>query len=294
MSFYDFIFGGLSGMIATSIIQPIDTIKVRIQLVSEAALVGVSKSPFKSAYTIFATDGVKGFYNGLDSALFRQATYTTTRLGLYKYLFSKRKKEKGEVLTREKILISLFSGFVGSMVGNPSDLVLVRFQSDSYLPAEQKRNYKNVFNAFARIVKEEGWMTLWRGSSPTVGRAMAMNMGMMTTYDEVKERINKYTQSRDLMSTQIISSLMAGFVCASLSLPFDNAKTKLQKMTRDKGGHLPYKGLADVFIKSVAREGVRGLWVGFLTYYFRVGNHAMIVLLTQDYLQSNFNPHNKK
>ena len=32
MSIKDFIFGGLSGMIGTAVIQPIDTVKVRIQL----------------------------------------------------------------------------------------------------------------------------------------------------------------------------------------------------------------------------------------------------------------------
>lgn len=51
------------------------------------------------------------------------------------------------------------------------------------LPAEKRRNYTGLTNALVRIVKEEGLTTLWRGSYPTVVRAMAMNMGMLTTYD---------------------------------------------------------------------------------------------------------------
>ena len=32
-------------------------------------------------------------------------------------------------------------------------------------------------------------MTLWRGASPTVVRAMVLNFGMLAPFDEVKERL---------------------------------------------------------------------------------------------------------
>ena len=81
----------------------------------------------------------------------------------------------------EKSGASLFSGFVGAMFGNPADLVLVRFQSDSMSPVNERRNYKNVFDALRRIVSEEGVLALWTGSFPTVLRAMSMNLGMLAT-----------------------------------------------------------------------------------------------------------------
>lgn len=90
------------------------------------------------------------------------------------------------------------------MIGNPADLALVRFQSDATLPPDQRRNYKHVFDALGRIIKEEGVISLWRGSTPTVLRAMAMNLGMLGPYDEVKERINHYTQTKDLQSTRLL------------------------------------------------------------------------------------------
>jgi solute carrier family 25 oxoglutarate transporter 11 len=77
----------------------------------------------------------------------------------------------------------LTAGFLGAMIGNPSDLALVRFQSDGALPPDQRRNYKHVFDAFGKIIKEEGTWALWRGSTPTVVRGMAMNLGMVTIWD---------------------------------------------------------------------------------------------------------------
>jgi len=48
-----------------------------------------------------------------------------------------------------------------------------------------------VFNAIKRIPKEEGILNLWKGGVPTVVRAMSLNLGMFTTYEESKERLTK-------------------------------------------------------------------------------------------------------
>ena len=72
---------------------------------------------------------------------------------------------------------SALAGFAGATVANPGDLCLVRFQADSTLPIAERRNYKNVADAVSRIVKEEGFFTLWRGCGPTVVRAVAANIG---------------------------------------------------------------------------------------------------------------------
>ena len=42
--------------------------------------------------------------------------------------------------------------------------------SDGTLPVEQRRNYSSVFNALARITREEGVTTLWTGATPTIAR----------------------------------------------------------------------------------------------------------------------------
>lgn len=73
-------------------------------------------------------------------------------------------------------------------------------------------------------MSEEGLLTLWRGSAPTVGRAMAMNLGMLTSYDEIKERLNDHKGTHDDLQTRVFASAVAGVICSFLSLPFDNVK----------------------------------------------------------------------
>lgn len=52
---------------------------------------------------------------------------------------------------------------------------------------DQRRNYKNVFDALFRIIKEEGLFTLWRGAVPTMGRAMVVNGAQLSSYSQAKQ-----------------------------------------------------------------------------------------------------------
>jgi solute carrier family 25 oxoglutarate transporter 11 len=78
------------------------------------------------------------------------------------------------------------AGAIAACIGNPCDLCLVRMQADKTLPMAERRNYKHVFDALGRTIREEGTLTLWRGSLPTVLRAMSLNAGMMVSFDEAK------------------------------------------------------------------------------------------------------------
>jgi len=76
-----------------------------------------------------------------------------------------------------------------------------------------------------------------------------------------------------------MSSLLASVNVACFTLPFDNIKTKIQKQAPLPDGTMPYKNFADCFRQSLAKEGPTGFWSGLPTFYFRVGPHAIIVLL---------------
>lgn len=78
--------------------------------------------------------------------------------------------------------------------------------------------------------------------------------------------------------------MVSGFASSFSSLPFDNAKTKLQKMKPDAEGNLPYKNIFDAMGKTIKKEGFTHLWVGYLTFYVRIAPHVAITLILQDFL----------
>jgi hypothetical protein len=53
---------------------------------------------------------------------------------------------------------------------------------------------------------------------------MSLNLGMFTTYEESKKLFGKF-MGKEL--AWFLSSVFAGAVAAFMSLPFDNAKTKM-------------------------------------------------------------------
>lgn len=124
------------------------------------------------------------------------------------------------------MICSLAAGGLGSIVGNPADMILVRLQADSLLPVDQRRGYRNFFDAAKRIPAEEGILGLWTGCTPTIIRAMSLNLGMFTTYEESKKRM-KVLMPNYPFTGFFIASFFAGGVASAMSLPFDNAKTKL-------------------------------------------------------------------
>ena len=279
-------------MIATTIIQPIDFLKVQIQVRSEMG--NKDLNPFRIASEVRKSEGTyRAFYRGLDSALLRQLFYTSVRLGLFYTIKDNLvKKNKREPNMLENTIASLVSGAVGSVIGNPADLSLIRMQSDNNLPHNERRNYKNVFEALIRIVKEEGIFTLWRGSFPTVVRAMAMNFSLLVPFEGVKKLLSPYVQ--DNRTKSIFASMIAGICASVLALPFDNVKTKLQKMKADGQGKLPYNGVYDCILKTAQKEGFPKLWVGLSTFYVRVAPHAVVSLVTNDFLRNLFINKKKK
>lgn len=69
--------------------------------------------------------------------------------------------------------------------------------------------------------------------------------------------------------TPIITlNTLAGFFASACSLPFDFVKTRLQKMTPNPDGTMPYKGPIDCAMQTL-KEGPLKFYTGFPTYLVR-------------------------
>jgi hypothetical protein len=164
----------------------------------------------------------------------------------------------------------------------------VRVQADSTKPVAERYGYKGVFDAISRIVKEEGFATLYRGYPPTLLRAIAMNVGQMTTYDEAKERLTAAGVSG--MPLFASASVISTTAATILSLPFDMMKTRLQNMKPDaKTGELPYKNVLDCGLKILKTEGITRFWRGYFTYFTRCCPHGLIILVSREYIVQSYN-----
>ncbi|CAL1386131.1 unnamed protein product [Linum trigynum] len=270
--------GGASGMLATCVIQPIDMIKVRIQLGQGSAS--------SVASTMLKEEGVRAFYKGLSAGLLRQATYTTARLGSFRMLTNKAiEANEGKPLPLyQKALCGLTAGAIGACFGSPADLALIRMQADATLPAAQRRHYTNAFHALSRIVADEGVLALWKGAGPTVVRAMALNMGMLASYDQSLELFRDNLGFGEI-PTVVGASAISGFFASACSLPFDYVKTQIQKMQPDAEGKYPYTGSLDCAMKTLKAGGPLKFYTGFPVYCVRIAPHVMMTWIFLNQIQ---------
>lgn len=116
---------------------------------------------------------------------------------------------------------------------------------------------------------------------------MSLNLGMFTTYEEAKKKMRVMLPNNPFAGF-VIASFFAGGVASVMSLPFDNAKTKLQKQVPDADGKLPYKNIFDAMKKTVVQDGPKGLWVGLPTFIMRISPHVMITFITAEKLKKIF------
>lgn len=282
-----FVTGSLSGSIATCCIQPMDMVKVRIQV---AAAEGQATGPISIAGKLIKEEGILALYSGLSAGITRQVIYTGARLGLYD-TFTEMARSPGEksMPIAKTAGCALAAGGIAAIIGNPADLALIRMQTDAMAPLEKRAGYRHAGHAMTSIAKSEGIIGLFKGAAPTSVRAMGLNLGMLGGNTLAKDFLSG-TCGLDKSSTACVfgASAIAGFFASAFSLPFDFVKTQIQKMKPDANGVLPYKGSIDCAMKMLAEGGPLRFYAGFPTYYFRIAPHAMITLIAQDQVKKTW------
>ncbi|KAL2349028.1 hypothetical protein Fmac_003028 [Flemingia macrophylla] len=295
--------GGIASIIAGCSTHPLDLIKVRMQLQGEnpTALTRPASLAFQPGSTVHVAppmpqprvgpiavgirlvqqEGIAALFSGVSATVLRQTLYSTTRMGLYDVLKTKwTDPAAGTMPLGRKIEAGLIAGGVGAAVGNPADVAMVRMQADGRLPAAERRNYRSVVDAIARMVRGEGVGSLWRGSSLTVNRAMLVTASQLASYDQFKEMILERGLMHDGLGTHVTASFAAGFVAAVASNPVDVIKTRVMNMRVEPGMAPPYAGALDCALKTVRAEGPMALYKGFVPTISRQGPFTVVLFVT--------------
>ncbi|KAL6277296.1 hypothetical protein ACE6H2_020897 [Prunus campanulata] len=312
-----FVEGGIASIIAGCTTHPLDLIKVRMQLQGEThapnpnpnAAVQAVRPAYAAVHTtaarrvsiplppppppaaragpisvgvrIIQQEGVAAMFSGVSATMLRQTLYSTTRMGLYDILKQKwTDPTTHNMPLPSKITAGLIAGAIGAAVGNPADVAMVRMQADGRLPVAERRNYKSVVDAIARMGKQEGVTSLWRGSSLTINRAMLVTASQLASYDQIKETILGNGLMRDGLGTHVTASFAAGFVASVASNPVDVIKTRIMNMKVEAGAEPPYSGALDCALKTVRSEGPLALYKGFVPTISRQGPFTVVLFVT--------------
>jgi len=275
-----FVQGSVGAAVGGSCAHPLDLIKVRMQLQTEMPKLNMVQMGAR----IFQTEGFFGLFKGVDASAARQLVYSGTRFGMYDVLKQAAGESQGPISMLAKVVCAAGSGAIGAFAGNPGDLAMVRMQADGKLPVDQRRNYKNIFDAVGKIARTEGALSMWRtGVVPNMNRAAIITVGQLAAYDTCKETL--LAQGfKDGIPTHFGASFMAAFIASVMSNPVDVAKTRLMNQRPELGGPV-YTGTLNAMTTMCRTEGPLSLYKGFAATFARQCPYVVITWVTVEQLK---------
>lgn len=129
--------------------------------------------------------GFRGIYAAILPVSLRQASNQAVRLGAYNSMKTMIQQAAGQKPTDPLSSAATFA--VGSIAGiitvyltMPIDTVKTRMQA---LGAETR--YLSTINCFAKIFREEGLLTFWKGATPRLGRLLLSGGIVFTIYEKM-------------------------------------------------------------------------------------------------------------
>lgn len=147
--------------------------------------------------------------------------------------------------------------------------LLIQNQDEMIKQGRLSHPYKGIGDCFGRTIKDEGFSSLWRGNLANVIRyfpTQALNFAFKDQFKRLFGRDKK----RDGYWVWFAGNLASGGAAGASSLLFvyslDYARTRLAndaKSAKKGGGERQYNGLVDVYRKTLATDGVAGLYRGF-------------------------------
>jgi hypothetical protein len=131
----------------------------------------------RTLFSFASRDGIPSLWTGLTGSWLRQCSYSTARFGLYNYFANEVKQRTGttKLTAGWEVVCSGVAGGAAGLIGNPTEVVLVRMCADGAKTAAERYNYGNSIRALYRIAKEEGMSTFSRGLTPNIVRSVIMS-----------------------------------------------------------------------------------------------------------------------
>ncbi|GLC36231.1 hypothetical protein PLESTB_001365900 [Pleodorina starrii] len=174
----------------------------------------------------------------------------------------------------KNFLVDFLAGGVSAAVSKtaaaPIERVklLIQNQDEMIKQGRLAAPYKGIGDCFVRTMRDEGTMALWRGNTANVIRYFPTQALNFAFKDKFKRMFgfNKDKEYWKWFAGNMASGGAAGAVSLAFVYSLDYARTRLAndaKSAKKGGGDRQFNGLLDVYRKTIASDGVVGLYRGF-------------------------------
>ncbi|KAL5549416.1 hypothetical protein UlMin_004647 [Ulmus minor] len=263
--------GAIAGFATVAAMHPLDVVRTRFQVYDgRVSTLPTYKNTAHAIFTIARFEGLRGLYAGFSPAVLG----STVSWGLY-FFFYDRAKQRYSTNREVKLSPGLHlasaaeAGALVCFCTNPVWLVKTRLQLQN--PLHQTRPYSGLYDAFRTIMREEGWLALYKGIVPSLF-LVSHGAIQFTAYEELRKLVIDLKSGKNTVNSRGSDKVLNSFDYAALgasskiaaillSYPFQVIRARLQQRPSHEG--IPrYMDSWHVAKETARFEGLRGFYKG--------------------------------
>uniref|UniRef100_M4BYT4 EF-hand domain-containing protein n=1 Tax=Hyaloperonospora arabidopsidis (strain Emoy2) TaxID=559515 RepID=M4BYT4_HYAAE len=300
-----FLAGGMAGIVAKSVLAPLDRIKILFQVDDQRKF--NFRNAVRMANRIYVHDGFHALFRGNMLNILRVIPYAGIqhsgfdffRHKFHAYNFKKAEKEGSGKVPKlsnlQLVTAGSLAGGVSLIVAYPLDVVRAR-----YMVQMGKHRYTSVCEAVVTMYKVDGMRSFSRGLLPSLlgtlpytGIGFSLNERFKTWTLEFQHRRFERKHGECAPDsglntlTKFGCSYLAACIAQTSTYPLDTIRRRIQTdgyVSRSQA-KLRYTGVISAARIILAREGWRGLFKGVSVNWMRSPVSTGISLTTYDILK---------
>ncbi|KAJ9548964.1 hypothetical protein OSB04_021507 [Centaurea solstitialis] len=261
--------GAVAGAAAKTVTAPLDRIKLIMQTHGLRAGQESAKKTIgfiEALVSVGKEEGVKGYWKGNLAQVLRILPYSAVQLFAYESYKKLYRGKDGELSVIGRLAAGASAGMTSTLATYPLDVLRLRMAVDP--------GHQTITNVVVTMLKEEGLGSFYRGLVPTligVAPYVAVNFCI---FDLVKKSLPE--KFRNKTEASLITAFAAATIATVTCYPLDTIRRQMQMRGT------PYKTVLDAFPGIIARDGVAGLYRGFVPNALKTLPNSSIRLTTFD------------
>ncbi|ETP53308.1 hypothetical protein F442_01819 [Phytophthora nicotianae P10297] len=300
-----FIAGGMAGIVAKSVLAPLDRVKILFQVNHQEKF--NFRNAARMARNIYVQDGFHALFRGNMLNILRVIPYAGLqhsgfdffRNKFHAYNYRKAEREGSDEMPKlsnlQLVTAGSLAGGLSLVVAYPLDIVRAR-----YMVQMGKQRYTSIYEAVVTMYKVDGLRSFSRGIVPSLlgtlpytGIGFSLNERFKIWTLELQRRRleRKYGADAPELSlnplTKFVCSYFAACIAQTSTYPMDTIRRRIQTDGYVSGskGKIQYTGVIATARIILAREGWRGLFKGVSVNWMRSPVSTGISLTAYDILK---------
>jgi solute carrier family 25 protein 33/36 len=275
--------GGLSGAVATTLTQPLDVLKTRLQSSNQVESIKQSQGSqhfktFKSLQLTYSREGMRGLFRGLVPNILGITPSRALYFTVYDTVKTRLSPPDTKHASHPVVLTAAVSASMSVYtVMNPVWLVKTRIQLQEIGKIQEgSPNYTGYFNCIRRVYQEEGIQGFYKGLTASYMGIFESGLYFLV-YEFFKKNWKKEYAPYDYLLMAAGSKLTA----SAITYPHEVVRTRMRELVN---GKCRYSGVWNAFYTIAREEKMKGLYVGMGTHLLRSVPNAAIMFFVYEFI----------